>query len=450
MLVRVELAALLEDVGGSIMRMPWSLMRDLGVSESTLEVCLGQSMAQAQVERLSAEDDDRRVYLSKPLLMSLHLNECMRLGFWREQGSNRLRLGPVLGILVGLHSDKMLGLREKNIRDFARLARQRGALTYAFGASDIDWQRSCITGWVFNRHKLVRMECPLPDVVYDKVSSRRVENSGAVIEMKDRLREYPRLKYYNLAFFNKWDVHCLLAAHPLLSKFLPSTAELTPERLLEYLGRYRAVFVKPTEGSLGSGILRIGRVGTLYSYRFTRLNRPDLQGVCYSSDKVVRLIKKLMQQGQYVVQRGLRLARVNGGPFDCRVLLQKNLRNKWVVESIVARVAEPGNIISNMSDGAYLLHPRQALLLSFGPQGNSSMLIRTMRRIARATALAIEKGMGMEFAEMGVDLAFDTNGRLWILEANSRPGRQTNDLRERHVSSSVVRFVGYLCSRGRL
>ena len=81
MLVRVELAALLEDVGGSIMRMPWSLMRDLGVSESTLEVCLGQSMAQAQVERLSAEDDDRRVYLSKPLLMSLHLNECMRLGF---------------------------------------------------------------------------------------------------------------------------------------------------------------------------------------------------------------------------------------------------------------------------------------------------------------------------------------------------------------------------------
>ena len=74
----------------------------------------------------------------------------------------------------------MLDVQEKHVKDCARLARQRGALAYAFGANDIDWKRKCIAGWTFELPRLEKVEYPLPDVVYDRVSSRRVERMKAV------------------------------------------------------------------------------------------------------------------------------------------------------------------------------------------------------------------------------------------------------------------------------
>ena len=100
MVVRVQLAALGEEVSGNVIRLPGSIWRDLSISEASGKICVGQSVAQAQVEGHCAGDDNRRIYLSKNLLVALHLREHMRLGIWRDHDSNCLRLGPVLGILV--------------------------------------------------------------------------------------------------------------------------------------------------------------------------------------------------------------------------------------------------------------------------------------------------------------------------------------------------------------
>ena len=163
---------------------------------------------------------------------------------------------------------------------------------------------------------------------------------------------------------------------------------------------------------------------------------------------MVRVAGRLLRQDQYIVQRGLRLAHLNGGPFDIRVLLQKSVRNHWTVQSMVARVAQPGNVISNLADGGQIMNPRRAIAAVFGPSIKPSFMTLRIRRIAKAAALAIEKEIGFEFAEMGMDLAVDTSARIWIIEANSRPGRQTNETGQTRVSMSVVRLVRFLRSRG--
>ncbi|MBT9177198.1 MAG: Endospore coat-associated protein YheD [Firmicutes bacterium] len=155
-----------------------------------------------------------------------------------------------------------------------------------------------------------------------------------------------------------------------------------------------------------------------------------------------------MHKGQYVVQRGLHLARIGGAPFDVRVLLQKSVRNKWTIQSMVARVAELGNVVSNVADGGHILHPRRAIALAFGGRINSRATLMRLKRITKATAHAIESEVGFELAEMGVDLGIDASAKIWVIEANSRPGRETGEARPQRISRSVQRLVSFLRSQG--
>ncbi|MBS3938100.1 MAG: YheC/YheD family protein [Peptococcaceae bacterium] len=448
MVVRIELLVLEDETTEHVVVIPHNLRQTLEVSAPTVQFSVGQSTAVARVEPGCSKGRLSKIHLSRSLFLALHLRESLHLCVWRDKAGGGVRIGPVLGILVGGQSNKSLGVHVEIVRDCLRLASRQGAMAYAFGASDIDWERGSVAGWVYHQGGVARVDCPLPDVVYDKVSSRRVEKNGAVVKMKERLLGYPRLKYYNRSFFNKWEVHRILSGHVKLRRYLPSTGELSAEKMLEYLRQYQSVFVKPAEGSLGVGILRVVRVGSVYGYRLTRFNRPDLRGNTCSSEKILRTVRVLMRQGQYIVQRGIRLARVNGCPFDVRILLQKNGRNQWFVASTVARVAQPGNIISNIADGATTMSPRQAIMSALGLRAGAGRQVKIMSIVAKKVARAIERGMDMEFAEMGVDLAIDIHGKIWILEANSRPGRQTNDLPTKLVAGSVVKLVKFLCSRG--
>jgi hypothetical protein len=342
----------------------------------------------------------------------------------------------------------MFGPSTELIRCCVRLARRKGMLAYAFAPEDIDWQERSVRGWVWIGNVRRRVKCPLPDVVYDRVSSRTAERTPSFVRAKERLLA-SHVKYYNRSFFNKWDVHCILERHMATKGHLPPTEELSSVSVLEkYLNRYGVVYVKPAQGSHGAGIFRVAKAGTGYNYRFTRLNLPDKRGHARGIAPVLAFASRLMQNGQYVVQRGLCLARIGGGTFDVRVLLQKTIRNKWVIQSMVARVAEPGNVVSNVADGGRILHPRRAIALAFGGRVNPRTMLVRLKRIAKTAAQVIESEVGFELAEMGVDLGIDASAKIWVIEANSRPGRETGEGRPQRISRSVQRLVSFLCSRG--
>ncbi len=49
-----------------------------------------------------------------------------------------------------------------------------------------------------------------------------------------------------------------------------------------------------------------------------------------------------------------------------------------------------------------------------------------LRRAALEIASGIEKYVDGHFAELGVDLAIDRSGRIWLLEVNSKPSKDDN------------------------
>ena len=448
---RVVIKVLRDEAPVRTILLPHRLANELGIRAGAVRLRVGQSDVAAQIELGMQDSRPQRVFLSTDLIDSLHIPPESYLYLWWDKNHKSLRLGPVLGIMGSRRTKTggVFGQTTEIIRECVLLARRRGMLAYAFSPKDIDWVSKSVRGWVWAGGALKRIRCPLPDIVYDRVASRRSETSSHMITAKEKLLQIENLQYYNRVFLNKWDVHTMLERYPHLKKHLPPTQELVNSKVLEtYLKKYSVVFVKPAEGSLGAGILRVARGSKGFAYRLTRLDHPDHHGRASTMAGMVRAAEKLLRQDQYVVQRGLKLAHVNGGPFDIRVLLQKSTRNHWTVQSMVARVAQPGNVISNLADGGQIINPRRAIATVFGPSIKPSLVTLRIRRIAKAAALAIEKEIGFEFAEMGMDLAIDTSARIWIIEANSRPGRQTNEPGQRRVPMSVVRLVRFLRSRG--
>jgi hypothetical protein len=423
----------------------------MGVVPCEAVVRAGQSEVRVQIA-VSKSRDSGRLVMSKNVLRALSLSEGQSTLMWWDNASRQLRIGPVIGVLGCRPSGQrgLFGESTKIIRDCVTVARRGGSIAYAFKARDINWEEHKVRGWYWSAGGLVRRNFPLPDVVYDRLSSRTAENSDRVVRTKEKLLALPRLSYYNRTFLNKWDVHCMLAKDPEISKYLPATEILSDVKVLEkFLRRYSVVFVKPVDGSLGAGILRIARSRGGYALRYTRLNRPDLHSSAGDMSKVLAYCARYARNSRYVVQRGIRLARIGGGPLDVRVLLQRNVRNRWIVHSTIARLAQPGNVVSNLSDGGQALYPRRAIATVFGRRVRPSLVIYKMKRIARAVAARIEAEMGFEFAEMGIDLGIDRSGAIWIIEANSRPGRQFNeDKGATKISPSVYRLARFLRSRG--
>lgn len=448
MATRVVLAVRPEEDAGREVALPLPLTSQLK-PDSTVTLRAGQSVASVSVKASTDVCRPRRVLLSRDLLQELRLTEGDTLAMWRDTRQGVVRFGPVLGVLGKRSRGGLFGPSTGIIRWCVRQARRKGMLAYAFAPEDINWQERAVRGWVWTTGNVLRrVKCPLPDVVYDRVSSRTAENAPSFVRAKERLLACP-VKYYNRSFFNKWDVHRILEKHASTKGHLPQTEELSSVNVLEKcLKRYGVVYVKPAHGSHGAGIFRVARAGTGYNYRFTRLNLPDKRGRTKGVAPVLAFASRLMQNGQYVVQRGLRLARIGGATFDVRVLLQKTIRNKWVIQSMVARVAEPGNVVSNVADGGHILHPRRAIALAFGGRVNSRVIMQRLKRIAKATAEVIESELGFELAEMGVDLGIDAAARIWVIEANSRPGRETGEGRPQRISRSVQRLVSFLRSRG--
>src|SRR6185437_14941778 len=77
----------------------------------------------------------------------------------------------------------------------------------------------------------------------------------------------------------------------------------------------------------------------------------------------------------------------------------------------------------------------------FGSAAAAKLLAR-MRRIGERAAVCLEHRFG-RFAELGFDFGVEPGGRLWLLEANAKPGRQSLAGDEQAARNAVLRPLRY-------
>ena len=227
---------------------------------------------------------------------------------------------------------------------------------------------------------------------------------------------------------SKWAKHEALRRHPALSAHMPETRRMTQASLRAMLERYRMVYVKPVVGSLGKGVMRVDSAGRGLRYQAGVRRRKHAH---YASGYAA--IKRETGGRPYMVQRGIRLAKFGGRPFDLRVVVQRMPRTDWTVTGIAGRVAHPRKIVTNGSQGG-TIYPANRLL-----PGGASLQSR-IRQIGLQAARKLHR-VYPGLVEIGLDLAVDRNRRLWIIEANTRPDPcPFSKLPSRAMLNRIVRY----------
>ncbi|USG64457.1 YheC/YheD family protein [Brevibacillus ruminantium] len=341
-----------------------------------------------------------------------------------------LRIGPAIGIVTtGLrqNSRQPIGQRTSFFQTLLQAQEGKGVFYFIFEPNDVDWETNRVNAWFLRSTKQGgyvwrKYKTALPDVVYDRIPSRSAERHEAVQAFKFKLANYS-MPMFNQGFFNKWGIHQLLYPNPEVNEFIPETySSPNLQTLRTLLRKYPIVYLKPKNGSLGYGIVKIVSSPGVKGYAVTYHNGSGNVSRRFTNiTALYQHVFRTRRASAYLAQQGISLLTFQGRPFDFRVHLHKNLQNEWVVSCMAAKVAGSGSVTTHVRTGGTVIPGDELLSYLFGKQ--KTLMTERVSQAAIRLASAIEQAKGMDLGELGLDMGIDKHGHVWMFEANSKPGR---------------------------
>ncbi|MCM3783224.1 YheC/YheD family protein [Neobacillus mesonae] len=390
--------------------------------KKTIHIRLGKNRIPVNLKPL--KKSGKHIYLSSSLRNAIQIPSSGSI-LAKGIDGDEVQLGPLIGILSdGPHSlVNPFGSRTGFVKQILRHGNQN-SYTFGFTPKDIDWGNERVHGYFLNSSGgFSRRYVPLPDVVYNRLPSRRSDFSQSTNQLRDRF-ERKNIPFFNWSFFNKSDIYRLLEHDQTVNGYVPES-HMNPsmDQIKEMLERHQFVYYKPSAGSLGQGIFRLTYLPKKgYFARFRRTDGNVLLRFSTFKKLAAMLQSRLGSRTKdYVVQQGIRLIEIDGCPIDFRFHMHKDGNNEWVVVGIGAKKAGKGSITTHIKNGGSLMTPEQALSRTFGDR--SQEILQQAKNTAIKLAEAIEFHHKHLLGEIGFDLGIDQEAQVWMFEANAKPGR---------------------------
>ena len=236
---------------------------------------------------------------------------------------------------------------------------------------------------------------------------------------------------------DKWNKTLLMQREKMLRDHIPQTLVATKRQLYRMLSRYGMVYVKPARGSQGRGVIRMEK-GAWGKFRY-RYQLGERQWRFANYDQAYVSLRKQMGSERHVVQKGIRLLKHKGRPFDIRLMFQRAPRGGWETTGTFTRAAHPRKIVTNGSQGGSI-YSTDLVLRRHAPPARRRALYRRMDQLAQRTAKVL-RAAAPDINELGMDYAIDRSFKPWILEVNTRPDAAPFTLLEdRRVIRRIVRY----------
>lgn len=218
---------------------------------------------------------------------------------------------------------------------------------------------------------------------------------------------------------------------------LPKTRSMTKSHFRKLICRYRKVIAKPSAGSGGVGVISVVSKGR----RAYKLHHGTKKKTITGFKAAYKYIKRKTKGASYIVQRKIRLAKVNGRPFDARVMLQrKRGSSNWVLTGKLAKIAGAGYIITNTARSKGKVVPLSEAIGKSDVRGKSAGEIQS--RIDDIGLKAVRQlHRYYRIRTVGLDVGINPNGKVWIIEANFKPAKSLFlKLRDRSMYRRIVRY----------
>ncbi|WP_284641159.1 YheC/YheD family endospore coat-associated protein [Paenibacillus silviterrae] len=440
--VKIHVSASLSP-DGSVVMLSDSLVKKWKLSQNpSVSLCFGSAKQEVKVIPVTQAGMLR---LSDTLAAKWGVKHGDSLCLQYKSASGSLHLGPLIGVMVSRANasagDKLFGTTTAFCHEMTEACKIYGAAVFFCTPEDLKTAGDTVKGWHY-AGRWIRSTFPVPHVLYNRLTSRRYENYPHVQQFVSQARSKHRTIMFNEKYLNKSEVFDALRKEAGLQTYLPESHLLRNFATLKSMcSKYASVFLKPITGSLGKGIIRIRRSeGGTYIAHFTGLNGTRKQ-VYRSLTQLYSAISGKVKTGRHQIQQGLNLIQAGDRPIDFRALVQRDDTGSWTVTSIVGRIAGNHQFVSNLARGGTLCTVREALARA----GASASGAARLKRAALQIAKGIETQVEGHFAELGVDLALDTSGRVWLLEVNSKPSKDDNTPlnAERKIRPSVKTVVQY-------
>lgn len=425
------------------MIMSRTLADKLRISHLPVWVKFGSRAAKGWIAVHSAKSPLIRVssQLARSLRLPDHLSVCASY----DSQSHCLRIGPLLGILINTQAtlnQPIFGAMTRFLEECSLTGQERGVCVAVLTPEQILLEKGVTKGWLFHNKKWQFRELPFPDVLYNRITSRRIERKPRLQKSLKFLRMHYGVYVFNKTFLDKQQVHETLMRDPRMHHMLPETHPYHPNRIRTMLKRHGTLYLKPTNGSLGSGIIRLSRIGRFIICQFANANGTTTREYRKIETAITHLNRRT-KHSSYLIQQGLHLVTSRGRPVDFRVLVQKNLHGNWAITSVVGRIANDQHIVSNLARGG-TVRKASDVIAELDPN-QTKPSISQIRSTALDVANSFERLVDGHYAELGIDLAVDKTGKIWLLEINSKPSKTDDTVINPSLATrpSVIRLIDY-------
>ncbi|WP_199615683.1 YheC/YheD family endospore coat-associated protein [Paenibacillus alkalitolerans] len=359
-----------------------------------------------------------------------------------------------VGILVRRTGGAVPFAESAFFRRLSVAGRRIGIKVYVFSPDWIDWKSRTVRAFAYNHvnKTWIRRSFPLPSVIYDRAFFRTRQQYLWYKSQISKLLSIPGVKLLNLGLTGKWDVYQMLKDDEKIAEALPRT-ELyrSHSTALSWLNEYGAFVLKPHGGTHGKGVMRVScvRPGLFEVCGRDGFNRQFRRRFIRTKD-LFQWIARVTRGRTYLIQQYLQLATDGGIPFDVRALAQKSGDGSWTVTGTAVRFGPPGSLTSNLHGGGSAGDAIPFLIREYGEEKAASVL-ESIHELALAIPPVLEQRHG-PLVELGIDFGIDRLGRVWVLEANSKPGRSSfRRIGDKNVRvaavTSPIRYARYVLDR---
>ncbi|WP_160034544.1 YheC/YheD family protein [Paenibacillus sp. An7] len=249
------------------------------------------------------------------------------------------------------------------------------------------------------------------------------------------------MNYQSTTIKSKWTKTKWLLQSTRIKKYIPKTLPFTYENLKLMLSKYSTVYFKPTGGSGGFHIIRIMKMGDSYQTQHKSVKKR------YSTiQELYSYLKKRSNGRDYILQKGIQLATVKGRPFDIRVMVQKTDQDAWKSTGIFVKIGKPDTVATNYNQGGDIGFLPQTLSQAGLNKEQIKRIDDELKKLGESVGYVFNKH-STGFQELGLDVALDKGGNIWILEVNTRP--QIYPLKQMKDKSMYYRILSYARQYGR-
>ncbi len=299
-----------------------------------------------------------------------------------------------------------------------------------FSYRGVDFSRKKINAWIFIDGNWTQKDIRFPDCIINRGGPKTNEQTIILNGLKKTI------PFTSHSVGSKMMVYKKVKEGQLFDNYLiPTTHASSPNTVLSFMKKYPKLVIKPSSGNKARSI-----------YFITRLEEDKIHCVSgldetiYSLQEFTEFIDQLISKEKYLIQPFIKCQTKAGLTYDFRIHVQKNEKDKWIINLIYPRISGNQKLTSNISSGGYRGEFIPFLIEEFGDQYYDVKQLLEHFSITFATHFETLY-QDRSFDELGIDVAIDQNHRLYIYEVNWRPGCKH---REFTVANNLVKYAKYL------